>query len=63
MDTAWLAVRKTGEREWYDLGTASGCQETSRSKAKLADLAVPHYATANPVVRFAQVELHEPKQA
>ena len=54
----WVAVRKN-EREFFDIRTLSYFQDFTKHKACETDIDIPHWAKANPVVRYARVELKE----
>ncbi len=56
--TTWTAIRKTEGCEWIDTNHL-GCREAVEIAAKKTDSLIPGYASANPVVRFAVVQVRE----
>lgn len=56
----FIAVRHTiGGGDWFDIHAASGDREEAERKANLLDAQIPDWAKANPVVRYARVNISE----
>jgi len=55
----YIAIRHDNfdNKLWYDWGTCASYPEGARAKAHETDLAIPHYAKDNPVIKIVPVEL------